>query len=341
MNPTRRVVSNVSPELRPLWHPIGRADSFTAEPTRVELLGEPLVAVAWEGSARVFADVCPHRFARLSDGALIDGCLQCPYHGWRFSSDGRCVGIPALGPDATLPAARLETHRVMERYGMVWVALDEPLTDPLPIAEWEDPTLDKIWMPPVDIAAGAAQAIDNFLDFSHFPFVHIGTFGSDQDRRVSEYSTERSADGWGFVVEYPHVIDNHEDPLVRTGERPLSQPRLMRYDYRVPFSANLRLELPLTGMVNAILMWCQPMTLDRTRVHMVMLRNDCPTEESRRAAIEYEMRIFTEDLRVIERLADTTIPLDRGQTHIRSDRHTVEFRRILGRLFAESAAEGV
>jgi len=65
-----------------------------------------------------------------------------------------------------------------------------------------------------------------------------------------------------------------------------------------------------------------------------MLRNDCPTAESRLAAVDYEMKIFTEDLRVIEYLADKTVPLDRGQVHIRSDRHTVEYRRLLNRLFS-------
>jgi hypothetical protein len=37
-------------------------------------------------------------------------------------------------------------------------------------------------------------------------------------------------------------------------------------------------------------------------------------------------------LKVIEFLADKSVPLDRGQVHIRSDRHTVEFRRILLKL---------
>ena len=135
--------------------------------------------------------------------------------------------------------------------------------------------LEKVWIPPVDVRAGAAQIMDNFLDFAHFPFVHAGTFGSDKDRLVGDYSTSRTEDGWGFVVEYPHVIENHEDPLVATGRNPLVQPREMRYDFRAPFTANLRPHLPLTGMVNAIVLWCQPVNGDTTRVHMVMLRNDC------------------------------------------------------------------
>ena len=74
------------------------------------------------------------------------------------------------------------------------------------------------------------------------------------------------------------------------------------------------------------------MNATTTRVHMVMLRNDTLTDSDRQAAIDYELAIFTEDRRILERLPTTEVPLDRGQVHIRSDRHTVEFRRILERL---------
>ena len=89
-------------------------------------------------------------------------------------------------------------------------------------------------------------------------------------------------------------------------------------------------------MINAIVFWCQPINADTTRAHIVMIRNDCHTPEDFQAAIDYENRIFTEDLKVIEFLADKSVPLDRGQVHIRSDRHTVEFRRILLKLLNSS-----
>lgn len=326
-------LTNESPELKRLWHPIGRAENFGVDPQRVEVVGEAFVVARLEGEIRAFRDVCPHRFARLSDGRVVGSNIECPYHGWQFGSDGVCRAVPALGVDATLPAARLDTVHLKERYGLVWLAPEEPITGLLDIPEWHDETLTKVWMPPVDISASAAQAIDNFLDFSHFPFVHAGTFGSDDDRDIGEFTTEKSQDGWGFTVLYDHVIDNHEDPLVLSGEHPLTQPRRMRYDYKAPFTANLRLELTMTGMVNAIVMWCQPMSIERTRVHIVMLRNDCHTDDQIREAVDYEMRVFREDLRVIEHLASKAMPLDRGQLHTRADRHTVEYRRILRRLF--------
>ncbi len=330
---TSVALTNQSPELEKLWHPIGRRDSFGSVPQRFELLGKGYVIVELDGDIRVFSDVCPHRFARLSDGQVVGSNLECPYHGWQFGSDGRCAFIPALGEGATIPSTGVTPLRVRIDYDMVWVAIEEPVTAILDVPEWADTSLVRAWMPPVDIEASAAQAIDNFLDISHFPFVHAGTFGTMQDREMGEIKVDKSEDGWGFRVTYDHVIDNYEDPLVATGEHPLTQPRRMHYHYHAPFSAHLKLEFPLTATVNSIIMWCQPMTWDRTRVHILMLRNDCHTDEEIRAAVEYEMRVFREDLRIIERLLDKAMPLEREQIHTRADRHTVEFRRILRRLF--------
>lgn len=327
-------ITNVSRELRSLWHPIGRIDSFGEVPQRVDVLDEAFVVVRLGNDVRVYRDVCPHRSARLSDGRVVDGALECPYHGWQFGADGGCTFIPALGPNATLPTAHLDAPRVKTRYDMVWIALDEPITDIIDIGEWDDAALTKVWVPPVDISASAAHTIDNFLDIAHFPFVHAATFGTLQDSAIGDIRATRSDDGWGFSVRYDHVIDNFEDPLVATGEHSLTQPRAMHYLYQAPFSAKLRLEFPVTGMVNAIVICCQPMSIERTRVHMVMLRDDCHSEDAMNEAIDYELRIFREDLSIIERLPTTALVLERGQVHTRADRHTVEFRRILRQLFS-------
>ena len=76
------------------------------------------------------------------------------------------------------------------------------------------------------------------------------------------------------------------------------------------------------------------MTLATTRLFSVMLRNDCDTDEAAQEAINYEMAIFAEDLKVVEYLYDKAIPLERGQVHTRADRNTVEFRRIMQRFLA-------
>ena len=327
-------LTNTSPGLRSAWHPVLRsADLLHNAPQRVMLLGEPYVLTRINNTLTAFVDKCPHRNARLSDGCVVGEHLQCPYHGWEYTAQGDLALVPALGAGATLPPnTALSPVGVVEKYDLVWIAPDAPVTDIINISEWNDAALRHVWLEPLTINAAAAQFIDNFLDFGHFPFVHAGTFGSGEDEKIHEYSVEKDESGWGFAVNYVHTIENNEDPLVATGEHPLVQPRTMRYEFTAPFSCNLRLDLPTTGMVNAIVTFCQPIDNNTTCLYSVMLRNDCPTDALAQAAAAYEMDILAEDLKIIEGLYDKVVPLERGQTHTRADRNTVEFRRIMQRL---------
>lgn len=36
------------------------------------------------------------RLAKLSEGQLIDGRIECLYHGWQFEGNGKCVKIPQV-----------------------------------------------------------------------------------------------------------------------------------------------------------------------------------------------------------------------------------------------------
>ena len=333
-------LTNVDPALRAHWHPVALAAEVTEEPRRVLLLGEPLVVVRLDGAPRVFVDRCPHRNARFSDGVVIDGDLQCPYHGWRFDGSGRCTLVPALGrgaPSADL--VRVAGPDVIERNGLVMVALAPPRHDPLPVPEWDAPGITPAWLPALTVRVGAGQFIDNFLDFSHFPFVHSGTFGAGEDEHLDDYRVER--DGAGLRVRYEHVINNHEDPHVATGAHPLLQPRVMEYTYRAPFSARLRLEYPVAGVENTIVAWAVPETEDTTVLHQVLLRNDIDSPEAAQRFVDYELRVLAEDLRILEHLPDRLLPLHLpAQSHTRADRITVELRRILRDVVDPSRTDG-
>ena len=334
--------TNLDLSLRGVWHPVAMLAEVTVEPKRVCVLGEFLVVVLLNGRASAFHDRCPHRNARLSDGCVVGGHLQCPYHGWKYDADGVCVHIPALGENAIIPSkARLDDVHLMERYDMLWVALDTPTTGIVDIAEFDDPALANVWMPPRTMNGGAAQYVDNFLDFAHFPFVHAGTFGLGESPLLDDYSVDRRAGG--LHVEYHHTIANKEDPLVATGEHPLVQPRVMVYDCVAPFSANLRLELPMAGMTNSIAVFVRPETEHTSVVYCVMMRDDCWGDDGlvdaakAQAAVDYEFDIVTEDFLVVERLASTAIPVERNaHVHTRVDRITVEYRRLLAELMTAS-----
>ena len=349
----KNVLRNDTPALRRAWHPVLEVARLGDGLRRVELLGDGYVLGRVDGEIVAFPDRCPHRNARLSNGVIVNAPgaaaptqhIQCPYHGWEFAGNGTCSFIPALGPDATVPpTSHLVRARVQVRYGLVWIAPEEPVCDIVDIPEFDDPALTVLWLPCTDIKATAGQFIDNFLDFGHFPFVHAGTFGTGEDAGIAPYEVRVSADGWSFMVEYPHMIKNHEDPLVATGEHPLLQPRSMRYVFGAPFIASLRLDLPLTGMMNVLAIFLQPLDADNSRLYCAMVRNDCDTAAQQQEAVDYELAVLAEDLRIIENLWDNEIPLDTGasadgsvpqQTHTRADRSTVEFRRIMKRLLTQ------
>lgn len=271
-----QLLANDDPRLRAYWHPVCRSVDLDAGPTAVRLLGENLVvARGASGTLSALPDRCPHRWARLSEGCMVGEDLQCPYHGWQFAHDGTCTLIPALGVDGTVPPkAHLRGHDVREAYGLVWVALDPPTAPLLDVPEYDADGIVAAWLPVTRIECGAAQFIDNFLDIAHFPYVHAATFGVgeptvDADGQVTSamepYAVETLDDHTALRVRYDHHVANREDPLVASGEHELIQPRRMEYVYRVPFAARLRLEMPVTGLENTVIVALSPIDAARAR----------------------------------------------------------------------------
>ncbi|MFN3736865.1 Rieske 2Fe-2S domain-containing protein [Hydrogenophaga sp.] len=169
--------------LKNQWHVVARAEDLNADkPRPMRLLGEELVL--WrDGSGQVHAwkDYCGHRGARLSLGAVIQGELECPYHGWRFDANGRCTRVPAHPDQAPPPSDRLVfRHHATEHHGLIWVSLGEP-GRPLPVfPEWSDGTFRKVFAGPYVYRSNALRAVENFLNASHFPFVHAHLNGDPQ-----------------------------------------------------------------------------------------------------------------------------------------------------------------
>ena len=153
------------------------------------LLGEPWVLYRSGGRVRAFVDRCPHRRCPLTLGHCEGGVLQCAYHGWRFDDAGRCVEIPALGEGAMLPpAARLTpAAAVTEAHGIVFLAPEPPIAPLGSIPEADDEAFMEGLLPTLRARGSAGLLADNFLDIAHFPFVHAGTFGTDEAAEVAPF----------------------------------------------------------------------------------------------------------------------------------------------------------
>jgi phenylpropionate dioxygenase-like ring-hydroxylating dioxygenase large terminal subunit len=108
------------------WFPVARAADVGTTPLPVGADGQSYVVVRLRpgGEVSAFPARCPHRLVPLAAATVVDGRLQCRYHGWRFDAEGRCVDIPSLGPDGT-PPPRADLRvpwAVEERGGWVWIA---------------------------------------------------------------------------------------------------------------------------------------------------------------------------------------------------------------------------
>jgi phenylpropionate dioxygenase-like ring-hydroxylating dioxygenase large terminal subunit len=333
----RATLGNADSALRRSWHPVARTADVGLEPVAVQLLGEPWVLYRAGRAVLAWTDRCPHRFAPLSLGTVEDGRLRCAYHGWRFGPDGCGEEIPALGARAAVPSrARLRAPAgVAERYGLVWLAPDEPLA-PLPDVDGYLGGLEMVEMPVLETRASAGLLADNFLDMAHFPFVHAATIGAGESTLVEPYSVERA--GWSFSASYTHAFSNREDPGVKAGIRPLVQTRRMTYQYHAPFSLLLRLEYLDTGGINTIGFFIQPATAERCRIYSAIWRNDLDGDPIKaKQAVDFELAVIDEDLQLQSRFADLALPLDPTiEVHTRADRITVELRRVLSDLVAAS-----
>jgi nitrite reductase/ring-hydroxylating ferredoxin subunit/uncharacterized membrane protein len=86
------------------------------KPTRVMVEGVPILLVRRVGRLFALADTCSHFGAPLSEGKLVDNCIECPYHASRFDlDDGHVVNGPAVHPQPCLEvrehAGQIEVRR--------------------------------------------------------------------------------------------------------------------------------------------------------------------------------------------------------------------------------------
>ena len=73
------------------------------KPTQAMVQGVPILLVRRAGRLFAMADTCSHFGGPLSDGKLVDNCIECPYHASRFDlEDGHVVNGPAVHPQPCL-----------------------------------------------------------------------------------------------------------------------------------------------------------------------------------------------------------------------------------------------
>lgn len=161
--------------LRNCWYVAAHSNEVGPEPLRRVYLEEPVVLYRNADDVVALEDRCPHRFAPLSMGKIVDGGIQCPYHGLVFAASGQCVHNPH-GDQRIPPSARVHKYPLVERYGLVWIWPGDP-------AQADDALIpDFAWLEQgaprtrggghMVAAANYEICADNILDLSHADYIH-------------------------------------------------------------------------------------------------------------------------------------------------------------------------
>ncbi len=328
------------------WHPVALSDTVAAQPVAVTLLDHSLVL--WRDRANAihaWADQCPHRGAQLSLGKVVNGQLECPYHGWQFEGSGQCVGVPAL-PGFVPPATHCaRTHQAREQYGLVWVQItpaigmvsDAGSGIPAFAAE-ADTQLRKLNCGPYDVATSAPRIVENFLDMAHFGFVHEGWLGmrfvpgnpAQSALTIDDYKVEAT----------PHGLLATQcrawQPQSNVHSKSAAQ---VEYTYEVtaPYSAVLT-KVPdpsslsetksANGYRESIALFICPTGSETSRVWFRLAMADFDSDDVKLQAFQHT--IFMQDKPVLESQHPKRLPLDlRAELHTVADKASSAYRRHL------------
>ena len=170
-----------------LWNCVGRS-SRLAEPGAYFLCsvaGESLIVLRdRQGELRALFNVCRHRGTRLCTEAAgrFSGTIQCPYHAWTYSTDGRLIGAPHMQDvdDFAKEDFPLHAAAVAEWEGFVFVNLAD---NPEPFAQAWAPMLERLaryqlaglWAGhrvSYDVAANWKLVFENYSECLHCPMIH-------------------------------------------------------------------------------------------------------------------------------------------------------------------------
>lgn len=304
------------------WHVIApSADIPSGKPYPARLLDEDIVIWRLGDQLMAWQDLCIHRGTRLSLGRIENENLICPYHGWVYNAEGKCVLMPAHPEQKPPERARVKPYRAVERYGWVWVSLGSPSHDIPVFEEWNDPTFRKIGCGPYHFNAAAPRVVENFLDVAHFPFVHEGYLGDPEHTAISDY--EAIIDENGVTSDDIRVWQPDPDG---TGVG-----KHVAYTYRVmrPLQAYF---VKKTEQAFSIYFAVTPISTLESVGWMWMNMNygyEIPEEQLR----SFQDIVSGQDIPIVESQRPEFLPLDlQAELHLRSDRTAIAYRRWLREL---------
>jgi len=94
---------------------VAETDLIEGRPHAVTVEGLSVLLLRRGSSVQALVNRCTHRGGPLNEGSVVDGCIECPWHGSRFRlTDGMVQRGPATRPQPVLEV-RIEAGRVQVR----------------------------------------------------------------------------------------------------------------------------------------------------------------------------------------------------------------------------------
>ncbi len=314
------------PILKRFWYPVFPINLLTdRNPQQFMLLGEKIVV--WldnQGNPAAVKDKCCHRSAQLSLGKVTEGCIECPYHGWRFDGAGICTHVPQLQAGMISPSYKVIAYACTKRYGYAWVCLGEPIYDIPDIPEAKDakfrliPEFYEPWK------CAGLRVMENEFDTAHPTFVHTTTFGSEEHPIPDKMELAESE--WGIDFWTTLGVTNPQLQQENTKLEQSKTVRTMHMTWYMPFTAQLRIGYS-NGLVHVVVNTAVPIDDSTSQIVQFCLRNDTEAEAKAENIIAFDRAVTLEDKLILE-TTDFDVPLDITQEqHMMTDKPGILMRR--------------
>ncbi|KAF5809484.1 putative chlorophyllide a oxygenase [Helianthus annuus] len=162
------------PRLKNFWYPVAFSRDLKEDTLiPIDCFEEPWVVFRGkDGKPGCIRNTCAHRACPLDLGSVNEGRVQCPYHGWEYSTDGTCEKMPST----KFVNVKIKSLPCFEQEGMIWIwPGNEPPAATIP--SLEPPKGFQIHAEIVmELPVEHGLLLDNLLDLAHAPFTHTSTF---------------------------------------------------------------------------------------------------------------------------------------------------------------------
>ena len=235
-------LTDIDGDLKNNWYILVLEKEVKKSPIR-RILYDKAYVIYRTGSDRISVaeDKCIHRGTKLSEGKVVDNCIQCPYHGWSFDHRGHLTQIPSQGSNVLNGQRQWKLSTpptfIQDNCIWIWCGNKEPKT---PAPPWRFPNSGKAkwshYFMVTDFDNEVTHLTQNFMDVPHTVFVHDKWFRRAKNLQVPmtisagegrvKVTYDEGNDQIGF---FSRMLNPTKKPMIHTDE--FIFPNITRVDY--------------------------------------------------------------------------------------------------------------